>query len=199
MLGTRNMWRLIHWVLSQKHGRRPRMLTTIVWQQLQAPFSRKKSCHNLPPNRTSMFPVLVTCQSSRYPTFCLTWQVCCCTYCLWLHCVADVDIIFSSCGFFFLSFFYLLFLALSQPSHIGCLPYFYTWCALSANLGCRSKICHMHTITQLYRAICLQLRHVSTIGKKLVKQQYLRHMSLQCGELQPPSSWDWLVSFGYPR
>ena len=47
-------------------------------------------------------------------------------------------IIFSSCGFFFLlltSFF----LANYQPSHIGCLPHFHTWCGLSANLGCRSK------------------------------------------------------------
>jgi len=45
--------------------------------------------------------------------------------------------------FLFLSFFYLFFLALCQPSHIGCLPYFYTWCALSANLGCRSEMCCM--------------------------------------------------------
>jgi len=30
-----------------------------------------------------------------------------------------------------------------------------------------------------------QPRHVSTIGKKLVKQQYLPHMSSQYGELQP--------------
>jgi len=32
---------------------------------------------------------------------------------------------------------------------------------------------HLGTITQLCRAIPLQLRHVSTIGKKFVKQQYL--------------------------
>ena len=31
------------------------------------------------------------------------------------------------------------FLAYSQPSQIGCLPYFHTWCGLSANLGCRSE------------------------------------------------------------
>ena len=35
---------------------------------------------------------------------------------------------------------------------------------------------HMSTITQLCRAISLQLRHVSTIGKKLVKQQHLLHV-----------------------
>ena len=33
------------------------------------------------------------------------------------------------------------------------------------------------TIPQLCRAISSQLRHVSTIGKKLVKQQYLLYMS----------------------
>jgi len=36
---------------------------------------------------------------------------------------------------------------------------------------------HFGTIAQLCRAISLELRHVSTIGKKLFKQQYLLHMS----------------------
>jgi len=40
-------------------------------------------------------------------------------------------------SFFLLSFF----LAYSQPSQIGCLPYFHTWCGLSANLSCRSETC----------------------------------------------------------
>jgi len=44
---------------------------------------------------------------------------------------------------------------------------------------------HLRTIAQLCRAISSQLRHVSTIGQKLVKQQYLPHMSLQYGELWP--------------
>ena len=48
---------------------------------------------------------------------------------------------------------------------------------------------HLGTIAQLCRAIGLssQLRHVglSTIGKKLVKQQYLLHTSPQYGELWP--------------
>jgi len=42
---------------------------------------------------------------------------------------------------------------------------------------------HLSTIVQLCWAISLQLRHVSTIGKKLIKQQYLLHMSSQYGEL----------------
>jgi len=101
--------------------------------------------------------------------------------------------------FFF--FFYLFFLTLSQPSESGCLPYFH--CGLSANLGCRSEMCcarltentgcknrHLCTIAQLCRAIYSQLRHVLTIGKKLVKQQYLLQMSAQYGEHRPTSGWD---------
>ena len=74
------------------------------------------------------------------------------------------------------------------------LPYLHTWCGLSANLRCRSETCctrlagnagckkvaknrHLGTIAQLCRAISSQLRHVSTIGKKLVKQRYVLHMS----------------------
>jgi len=46
---------------------------------------------------------------------------------------------------------------------------------------------HLRTIAQLCRAISSQLRYILTIGKKLVKQQYLLHMSLQYGELRPTS------------
>jgi len=94
----------------------------------------------------------------------------------------------------------LFFLASSQPSQIGCLPYFHTWCGHSSTLGCRSETCctrlaenagrkkspkirHLHTITPLCQAISLQLKHVLTIEKKLVKQQYLLHMYPQYGEL----------------
>ena len=67
------------------------------------------------------------------------------------------------------------------------LPYFYTWCGPSANLQFRYEIInvlhaarckcrtqkvaknrHLGTIAQLCRAISLQLRHVLTIGKKLL-------------------------------
>ena len=44
---------------------------------------------------------------------------------------------------------------------------------------------HLCTIAQLCRAVSSQLRHVSTIGKKPVKQQYLLHTFSQYGELQP--------------
>jgi len=45
--------------------------------------------------------------------------------------------IFIMC--FFLSSSSIFFLAYSQPLHMGCLPDVYTWCGLSANLGCRSE------------------------------------------------------------
>jgi len=58
---------------------------------------------------------------------------------------------------------------------------------LAANAGPKkvAKNRHLGTIAQLCRAISSQLRHISTIGKKLVKQQYLLHMSSRYGELSP--------------
>jgi len=66
----------------------------------------------------------------------------------------------------------------------------HTWCGLSANLECMAEMCctqlaentgwknrHFGTLTQICWAVSLQLRHVSTIGKKLVKHRYLLHMS----------------------
>ena len=61
-----------------------------------------------------------------------------------------------------------------------------------------AKYRHLGTIAQVCRAISSQLRHVSTIGKKLVKQQYLPHMSSQYGELRLTSGWDLLASLGHP-
>ena len=118
-------------------------------------------------------------------------------------------IIFCHCGFFFLlsSFFF----AYSQWLQIGCLPYFRTWFDLGANLECRSEMCCMRRaentgcknlpsahIAQICQAISSQLRHVSAVGKKLVKQQYVLHMSSQYGELRSTNGWDWLASLGHP-
>ena len=91
----------------------------------------------------------------------------------------------------------------------------HTWRGLSADLRCRSETCctrlaentgcknlpknrHLGTITQLCGAMSSQLRHASTIGKKVVKQQYLLHMSPQYGELWPTIGWDRFVSLGHP-
>ena len=41
----------------------------------------------------------------------------------------------------YLSIDLLFFVAWSQRLHIGCLPYFDTWCSLSANLECMSEMC----------------------------------------------------------
>jgi len=60
------------------------------------------------------------------------------------------------------------------------------------------KIRHLGTITQLCRAISSQLRHVSTIGKKLAKQQYLPHTLSQYGELRTTNGWDRFESLGHP-
>jgi len=72
---------------------------------------------------------------------------------------------------------------------------------LAANTG-RKKVGknrNLGTIPQLCRSISSQLRHVPTIGKKLVKQPYLPYMSPQYGELRPISGWDHFVSLGHPR
>ena len=58
-----------------------------------------------------------------------------------------------------------------------------TWLAGAAGRKNVAKNRHLGTIAQLCRSISLQLRHVSTIGKKLVKQRYALHMSPQYGEL----------------
>jgi len=93
----------------------------------------------------------------------------------------------------FLSFFYLF----SSPNLNGrrlyLLPHFHTWCGLSVNLECISEMCctrlaenterkndaknrHMRTIAPICRAISSQLRHLSTIGKKLLNS----NMSYRC-------------------
>ena len=73
-----------------------------------------------------------------------------------------------------------------------------------ADLRCRSEVCctrlagnagpkkvaknlHLSTIAQLCPAISSQLRRISTIGRKLVKQQYVLQMSPQYGEFRPMS------------
>ena len=124
---------------------------------------------------------------------------------IWSLYVIGQNIIFSSCGFFFFFF--------SSPNLSGRRLDAYhtstvhTWCGPGVNLECRSEMCCtrlaentgrktrqevvtcMGTIPQRCRTISSQLRHVSTIGKKLVKQQYLPHMPLQLqyGELRPTS------------
>jgi len=85
-----------------------------------------------------------------------------------------------------------------------CLPYFYTWCGLSANLECRSEMCctglagnagpknsqnspsghHRTTLSGHIFSTKACVGGLSTIGKKLVKQQCLPHVASQYGELR---------------
>jgi len=69
---------------------------------------------------------------------------------------------------------------------------------LAENTG--RKIRRLRTIVQLCRTISSQLRHVSSrqSNKKLVKQQYLIHMSSQYGELRPTNRWDQWRVWGTP-
>jgi len=66
---------------------------------------------------------------------------------------------------------------------------------LTGNAG--RKNLRLGSIAQLCRAIYLQLRHISTIGKT-VTQQYLLRVSPQYGELWPTITWDWSGSLGHP-
>jgi len=120
-------------------------------------------------------------------------------------------IIFSSCGVLFLSSVFLFFLAYSQPSQTECLPYFHTWCGLSANLECSAacgslkihdakitkKSPSAHHRTTLLGYIFATKIYIDS-QKKSFKQQYLLHMLLQYGELRPTNGWDLLASLGHP-
>ena len=55
---------------------------------------------------------------------------------------------------------------------------------------------HFGTIAQLCWAVSSQLRHVSTIGKKIVKRRYLLHMFLVIWWKRPTNGWDLLASLG---
>jgi len=98
-----------------------------------------------------------------------------------IHLNRLVDVSYVIFALWFLS--KLIYLSFSSPNLSARLPYFHTWCGLSANLECMSEMCgmrlaenagpkkvaknrHLGTIAQLYWAISLQLRHISTIGKK---------------------------------
>jgi len=113
----------------------------------------------------------------------------------------------------YLSSFFLLFsffIACCQRSQIGRLPYFHTWCGLSANLECRSEMCCTQLIENTGRkkncqkyVICTPSHNFVRLylcnegmyrqsEKKLVKQQYLLHMSSQYGPLAAEiGCWVW--------
>ena len=71
---------------------------------------------------------------------------------------------------------------------------------LAGNTGHKNdaKNRHLRTIAQLCLAISSQLGHVPTIGKKLIKQRYVLHMSPQYGELRPTNGWNPSGSLRHP-
>ena len=83
----------------------------------------------------------------------------------------------SRCGHYifalwFLSF-YLFFLALSQRPQIGCLPYFDTWCGLSANLNQANLAkCNLH-MHHINTTVCI-------LKNKTVKRpSYMNHLQVE--------------------
>ena len=68
-----------------------------------------------------------------------------------------------------------IFYRFSRRSEIGCLPYFHTWCGLSANLECMSEMCCTRLAENTQKS-SFWLMHVSTIGKNLLNN----HISSTC-------------------
>jgi len=112
----------------------------------------------------------------------------------------------SRCGDSILQLWFVsVFLAYSQRSQTGCLPYFHTWCGLSVNLECRSEMCctrlaentgrinrHLCTIPQFCQAISPQLRHMSTIEKNLLNSNIsstFSHNMVNIGLLTAEIGW----------
>jgi len=119
----------------------------------------------------------------------------------------------SRCGHYIFVLWFLLllsfyfFLVCSQPSQIGCLPYFHTWCGLSANVGCRSetycmrlaentgrkrlpKIRDLRTIAQLCWAISLQQCTYQQSEKNLLNSNI--------SPTHPEIGWDRFLVWGTP-
>ena len=68
------------------------------------------------------------------------------------------------CGFYLSSSFFP-FLASSQLSEIGRLPYFRTWCGLSANLECMSETCCTRLAENTGRKNDAKNRHLGIIAQ----------------------------------
>jgi len=121
--------------------------------------------------------------------------------------------------FFFVCFF---FSSPTQWLRIGCLPYFHTWCGLSANLECRSEMCfmqltentrtqklckknyHLHTIAQRCRAASSQLRHYQQSEKNLLNSnisstcaENMLTTEIMVGDFGTPSKFQQVLRLGF--
>jgi len=132
---------------------------------------------------------------SVWATVCKTAALCYRTVVLSvLSCLSCLSVTFVHC-IFMLFFFFFSSPNLSRRRLVWNLLHAAPWETQDVKKVAKNRL---STIAQLCRAICLQLRHVSTIGKKLVKHQYLLHMSSQYGELRPTNGWDRLTILGHP-
>ena len=70
-------------------------------------------------------------------------------------------------SFYLSSIFFLIFFIprQSQRPQIGCLPYFHTWCGLSANLRCRSEMCSTRLAGNAGRKKSPKIRRLGTIAQ----------------------------------
>jgi len=108
--------------------------------------------------------------------------------CLWPPYVTGQAIIFLPFGFFFFLFIFLL--------QVWNVVHTARWKCNTQKIAKKSPSAHHRTTLSSY--ISSQPRHVSTIIKKIAKQQYLLHTFSQYGELRPTSGWDLLASLGHP-
>jgi len=87
--------------------------------------------------------------------------------CLWSPVTTGQAIIFCRGGFFFLSSSF----AISSPILSGrrlhvYIPYFYTWCDVSANLECRSEMCCMW-LAEIQDAKIRQVRTIAQVCRAI--------------------------------
>jgi len=133
--------------------------------------------------------------------------------CLWPPCVADADIIFSSGGFFFfcLLFFPRLISTVTDwmstilphmvwPSckfrmHVWNVLHAARWKYWTQKIAKNSASRYHHTTLSCY---IFATKAPIDNWEKVVKQQYLPHMSLQYGQLPPISGCNRFVSLGHP-
>ena len=77
----------------------------------------------------------------------------------------------------FILFLLFLFLAESQWSEIGCLPYFHTWYGLSVNLECSSEMCCTWLAENTGRKNDAKNRHLGTTARFLAEPSQVRDVS----------------------
>ena len=77
------------------------------------------------------------------------------------HYIFMLWLLLSILSFFF--FFFFFFPRLISAVGHGCLPYFHTWCGLSANLECRSETCSAQLAENTAHKNDAKNRHLGTV------------------------------------